>query len=56
MKRFILPAILVFPLAALVFWFYWASAQTRVTTTLPMATNFNIVTNSTTNLPAAAKP
>jgi hypothetical protein len=58
MKRLFLAAILVFPVATLVYWFYWGSSQARITSTLPVVTNSVTETNATTNLPvpAPAKP
>jgi hypothetical protein len=35
MKRFLLPAILLFPLASLIFWIYWGSSHRQ---TFPKAT------------------
>jgi hypothetical protein len=56
MKRLFLAAILVFPVATLVYWFYWGSSQARITSTLPVVTNAVTGTNTATNLPPPAKP
>jgi hypothetical protein len=49
MKRFILPIILLFPVASLVIWFYFGVTERVRPAPLPSPTNVSASTNSATN-------